>query len=353
MAGQLSERHRAWPERLQGDCIMLIVTAESGTYPPDGRIPDLDENGDAFAYCFGKVAKLLPEGRQEAVMGILVTWSADSWTRPPFTTWQDAVRAAETGKTRDVAPKTASQMSKDAELTGEEEDALKKGLASTDTTSDKNIVLRDESRRFANCGMAAFNILETLRKKGAKLTHEPARIFTAGQQADLGKLLMQVPAVKDEVLMLDCQWRKVHNFLIEIHPDGRRYLAQGYQGTYFAAWWLAIDDSLYSGEPDPRIAKFRQQYGCGQPLGNYEEFAIMICETVSQDSWVKVSKIWPSLPFNPEKYVVEGVAAQTGIPEFQVEVYTLSQVGALYDALHAKVGERSISELAVRAARDK
>ncbi|MFI5925526.1 hypothetical protein ACIA3K_06025 [Micromonospora sp. NPDC051543] len=328
---------------------MLIIAEERDTYPPNGQIPNLETDEKANDEILNRIKDLLPDNLTLEVIGALVNWSASKLLpHRTFATWDEAIKAANRFVGNDMALLTDhSQRQRDEAVGSDEKLELSKALASTGRTDDEQIILRDESRRWANCGMAAFQIREQLRNKGGEPVRLSGETYGTGEGDALKKALLVKPASADTVLLLDCQFPQVHNFVIEVHHDGPRYLAQGYQGTYFAHWWLGINKS-YSGEPSAEILALRERYGLGRPISreNYESLLDGLAVAISGD-WQATADQWRTLPFNPDRQEVDGIRRRSETPTILVEVFELRKPAVARAALGGDAAA-SLSELATR-----
>lgn len=324
---------------------MLFIAEDKATYP-DGKIPNLEDEAAAYTEIAGRIEKLLPKGFEGEALGQLVTWSATKFGDDKrFDTWVDAVKAA-TDYAKTGFASGPDQRQRDQALDTAGRDKLGVALLSTGRTDDKQLKLRDKSRRWANCGLAAFQIREQLSANGGDLVGQPAETFRAGDADKLRKALFAKPASAETVLLLDCQFPQVHNFIIEVHNDGSRYLAQGYQGAYFAHWWLGLDDS-YAGTAGADILALRDRYGRGRPISS-EDYASLVDSLVTaiSSTWPAVAEQWRALPFNPDRQEVDGIKGRSGSPTLMVEVFEARKPAAARAALGG--GDRSLSELATR-----
>ncbi|WP_433538667.1 hypothetical protein ACQPZK_13730 [Micromonospora sp. CA-249363] len=328
---------------------MLIIAEERDNYPPDGQIPNLETDDKANDEILTRIKDLLPDNLKLEVIGALMNWSASKLLpHRTFATWNEAVDVAIRFARNDKALSAAGSLPKREEAVGSDEKLeLSKALASTGRIDDPQIVLRDESRRWANCGMAAFQIREQLHDKGGEPVRLSGETYGAGKGDALKKALLVKPASADTVLLLDCQFPQVHNFVVEVHHDGSRYLAQGYQGTYFAHWWLGINKS-YSGTPSAEILALRERYGLGHPISpeNYESLLDGLAVAISGD-WQATADQWRTLPFNPDRQEVDGIRRRSESPTLLVEVFELRKPAVARAALGGD-SVASLSELATR-----
>lgn len=165
--------------------------------------------------------------------------------------------------------------------------------------------LRDISMLWANCGATTGNVLTRLRVNyGATISKTEDTYFNGGQSAGVTNKLRELPANPAEVYIFDCDLQGIHNFLIEAHSDGRRYLVNGYQGGYSAVWWVC--DSAYDpvdDRTDRRDAEeFRPAYGNGQDIAAlYNNFTNLLATMVQSGFSELVSSrpAWRLLPFRP------------------------------------------------------
>ncbi|MCX5116850.1 hypothetical protein OG992_06640 [Micromonospora sp. NBC_00362] len=329
---------------------MLVIAEERHTYPPDGQIPNLETDEKACGDILARIEPLLPTELRGEVVGALVSWSESTLLDgQKFGTWAEAITAATSYARREALRATdTGQRHRGQVVDGDELAKLNAAVASTGRTGDPQIVLRDESRRWANCGIAAFQIRKQLNDKGG----EPARLsgetYRAGQGVELREALLARPASAETVLLLDCQFPQVHNFVIEVHRDKSRYLAQGYQGAYFAHWWLGLKGGRYSGTPTAEILALRERYGMGRPISeqDYESLLDGLVAAISSD-WQETANQWKLLPFNPDRQEVDSIRQRSASPTFLVEVFELRKPAAA----RAKLGgdsAASLSELATR-----
>ncbi|MET8254065.1 hypothetical protein [Micromonospora sp. NPDC005197] len=328
---------------------MLIIAEERDTYPPNGQIPNLETDEKACHDILTRIKLLLPSDLTGEVVGALVNWSASKLVpHRSFGTWAEAITAATSNARNDMALATDdSQRQRDEAVGGDDLAKLNAAVASTGRTDDPQITLRDESRRWANCGMAAFQIREQLRDKGGEPVRLSGQTYGAGKGDALKQALLVQPANAQTVLLLDCQFPQVHNFIIEVHHDGSRYLAQGYQGTYFAHWWLGINNS-YSGEAPPKILALRERYGLGRAISreNYESLLDGLAAAISS-GWQETANQWQTLPFNPDRQEIDGIRRRSEAPTILVEVFELRKPAVARAALGGN-GGASLSELATR-----
>ncbi|MEU5785913.1 hypothetical protein [Micromonospora lupini] len=328
---------------------MLIIAEERDTYPPNGQIPNLETDEKACDDILTRIRSLLPGDRTGEVVGALVNWSASVLLpHQSFRTWAEAITAATSFARNDMAHAADHSQPQRGEAVGGDDLAkLNAAVGSTGRTDDPQIAVRDQSRRWANCGMAAFHIRERLREKGGEPVRLSGQTYGAGGGDALKRALLVQPANAETVLLLDCQFPQVHNFIIEVHHDGSRFLAQGYQSAYFAHWWLGINNS-YSGEAPPGILALRERYGLGRAISseNYESLLDGLAVAISS-GWQETANQWRTLPFNPDRQEIDGIRHRSETPTILVEVFELRKPAVARAALGGD-GDASLSELAVR-----
>lgn len=328
---------------------MLIIAEERNTYPPDGQIPNLETDEKACTDILTRIGPQLPTDQRAEVVGALVNWS-ESALKPhqAFGTWAEAITAAISYVKHDGTGATgAVKQRRGLAVDGENLAKLGEAVLSTGNTDDPQIAVRDASRRWANCGMAAFHIREQLASKGGKPVQVSKETYGAGQGDALKKALLARPASAATVLLLDCQFPQVHNFVIEVHHDRSRYLAQGYQGAYFAHWWLGLNGN-YSGTPTADILALRERYGLGRAISEQDHASLLdgLVAAISL-GWQETADEWMTLPFNPATQEVDGIRHRSGSPTILVEVFELRDPKAARTAL-ADDGVPSLSVLATR-----
>ncbi|MEV7328380.1 hypothetical protein [Micromonospora sp. NPDC093244] len=324
---------------------MLTIIEDRTTYPPDGRIPNLEDDETACAAIGTRIEKLLPADYQGEVFARLITWSASGLSSQSFPTWADAITAA-TKYAREEFAGGTDQRRREQALDANDLAKLDAAVVSTGRTDDPRIAARDKSRKWANCGLAAFQIREQLRIRGGEPLRRSAQTYGAGQGDALRKALLVLPASAQSVLLLDCQFPQVHNFMIEVHHDGSRYLAQGYQGTYFAHWWLGLDTS-YSGTPGADILALRERYGLGRRISTTDYTSLLdgLVAAIS-GGWPQAAAQWRTLPFNPDQQEVEGIGKRSASPTILIEDFEVRRPEVARAALGG--GDASLSELTTR-----
>ncbi len=251
-----------------------------------------------------------------ALIERLVTDNTDQ-ARYTFKTWADLVAAA---RRLLVISMMHPLLPAEVQLA-----AAWKASALTDS-GDYGAVLRNLSITWANCGATAGNVLTRLRGNyGATVSKAEDRYFEGGQSAGVTAKLRELPAGPSEVYIFDCDLQGMHNFLIEAHSDGRRYLINGYQGGYSAVWWVC--DSAYDPVDDRTdrrdVAEFRPVYGNGQDISSrYDTFTDFIAAIV-QDGFSALSgqrSVWRLLPFRPTD---EGPLKIRDLPYLKVSLFKI------------------------------
>jgi hypothetical protein len=284
---------------------MLTITEESARYPL-GQIPNLKTDQQEYQYVQGRLVGL--GGNASGALELLAGWSADvKKFKRTFATWAAAAQAA---------------------------------LETPQPMLDPAV----QARRYANCGQTSEIVLESLQTRypalaGLKRNAVPVS-YDTGNRANLRQVLVQVPA-HGNFLLLDCSFPAVHTFLLEVHPDGRRYLVQGYQGAYRAPWWQGTDDaSLVIAPPinphnETQVTKYNQAvltvtgaravFGLGQAISAQAMtgLADTLVSAFDDGTWATFARAWPNLPFCPTSGETESVGLRGGAPAIQVTSFTV------------------------------
>jgi hypothetical protein len=320
---------------------MLTITEESAAYPPDGKLPDLENDEDAYGAVAGRLgARLYPDGDIPGhVWAKLVTWSGD---RTPRThpTWTDAAGAA--------ARELSAEEARRHEATTAPRRGLDRGDADDELAARLGGVSPEvvRARKFSNCGQTAVLVLEGLEKdipalRPLRRSTGPVTI-TEANHGDLRALLDHVPG-RGYVSLIDCSFPAVHTFLIEVHPDRRRYLIQGYQGVYVASWWLATEDAgLVLGplnRTDPHwqdkfdtevnsLREVRTRFGKGEVIFQHEwsTFVTNLTAAFAGGSWATFAEQWMNLPFAPTTGERESIAHRGDAPSLQIATFDVACV---------------------------
>lgn len=370
---------------------MLTIAEESGKYPPDGQIPDLEQNETAFDYVLAKLKPLFDQ-RPELGMsfGTLVTWSSDRGVHGHLT-WAAAVDAALAGESSVRGQSSQRSMaSGPVTLTTETDNVLSGAL---DRRSSEEV----RALKFANCGQTAAIVLDLLEAQIPELrdlrvlhTSEPERFDSSNKDA-LGKLLSRVPA-EGSILFLDCSFQDIHTFLIEVHSDKRRYLMQGYQEGYLASWWQGTDPAgLALTKPDKEAAdkmalqaaksleslgqhekakakieeaernfakevqKYKESlvaldqaralYGNGAPITDeaMKTFISSLVAAFADGTWPGFAKVWQQLPFCPIADQSVSISHRGSAPRIQVNCYQVKDPGVM-GSLGATVIPQRVSD---------
>jgi hypothetical protein len=121
--------------------------------------------------------------------------------------------------------------------------------------------------QWGSCGMTTDNLVIELQAAGAVFKLEEHVFVGADQAAEARAHMSEIPG---GLALLNCQFDQVHEMTIEVHPDGRRHLAQGYKGGYLAWWWQNQGPMRVDGGPmmaqQPLLHARRAQYGQGQDI---------------------------------------------------------------------------------------
>ncbi len=209
---------------------------------------------------------------------------------------------------------------------------------------------KEISVAWANCGETAKNVLTRLRVNyGATISHMTSDTFTAATIAGLNAALTQTPPGAGEIYILDCDLQGVHNFLVEVHSNGDRYLIQGYQGAYSAPWW--VSDGLYEPTaPESDLAdvvNLRPVWGAGVNIGATYANLLPILATLVQQGYSAAhagATAWPQLPFKPSDPAPTKIR---DLPYLQVDRFVLRNPGVVYGNMPGVAG--SVCAQAVRS----
>ncbi|MGW1062391.1 hypothetical protein [Micromonospora rubida] len=310
-------------------------------------IPDLSVEGAIAPYAkdiesaFTKFAEstgdTLDSSTKQAVLDQLITWSGPG-KKETFPSWSAAVRAGHSNiKTGGLLG--ASHME---EVKAHSKEGFNMAMGSVN---------------WANCGKTSDNILFELKKLHPQLTDgitSGERLtFPAGKGEAARKALSAMPQ-QGQILLLDCTFPLVHTFVLEVHPNGNRYLCQGYQGAYFASWWAGKDNNglIIGKEQDrditeadrKRLNETRDGWGLGRaiPVDRFEAMVLTLAKAldiageqdVAEDfddsdkvaelaeretaAWRAFAKFWLDLPFFPVKREADSVGKRTTRPEIQI-----------------------------------
>jgi hypothetical protein len=368
---------------------MLTIDEESGKYK-GGNIPNLEDDGDAFAYVWKKLEELgIPSPAD--VIQRLSDWSCDKAPHG-YPTWLEAVKATA------LANQLANQQSTS------EKAQFNEGIGQVARTADEvltnSIGLQGsdmvKALPFANCGKTAATVLDLLQPrfpgskehgirslKELRIAQEKAPTYFGPVNCqDLRGPLSALPG-RGKVLFVDCSFREMHTFLIEVHPDGRRYLMQGYQGVYLASWWQGTDpNGLALTKPEKEtvekvatlsasfrktegmsertfetdlekynaaleaLTAVRSKYGLGQPITPeaMEAFVNNLIAAFAGGTTECFAAYWMSLPLCPTLDQSTMIKNLQAIPQIQVGVYEVDYASTGADSIGATVIPALVSD---------
>ncbi|GAA2121438.1 hypothetical protein [Actinomadura alba] len=211
------------------------------------------------------------------------------------------------------------------------------------TGADYKDVLGRLSVLWANCGMTTVNILSRLRENyGATISHTERNDFTKDTVGLAVTKLKEKPAGPDEIYILDCDLGGLHNFLVEVHHDGTRYLVQGYQGGYSAIWWSSNTpyDPVEREANKSDIDQWRTDWGGGDNISDrYDELLDLLALLVQDTQATKSGKsVWRQLPFMPGDNAALARKGAYNALDLRVDVYKLRNPAAVYGTLNARMG---------------
>ncbi|MFD0902822.1 hypothetical protein [Actinomadura sediminis] len=235
-----------------------------------------------------------------------------------FATWQDLAAAAR---------RLMSVSIFNAVLPAERE-VLKSWRASALEGGEAHSKMQRElSTTWANCGTVALNAVKRLRANyGATISPIKETKCEKSWTAEIEDALKLKPSDQNEIYILDCTLGGIHNWLVEAHHDGKRYLIQGYQGAYSAPWWVtdALVDPADLDADLSLVEEPRKKYGVQSDIAaHYDKFIKNLSQIVT-DGFNAQSRsgapVFRELPFDPAD---KKPAATSGFPILQVQQYTL------------------------------
>ena len=309
---------------------MLIIERKAKEFPPDGQIPagDLSILNELAAEV-AEVAQYDP-ALEDMPFSILAEWIEHTTKTYTFRYLTDAVRAAQQAQRAEDARRTERPMPSGRSVP--KPSAVEEMLRASNTAQVKT---RREVLALQNCGKTSGVILFRIDPKQEKLDKELAMKETYYGQADVEQLravLTKVPS-PGQVLLLDCTVVTAHSFLLEIHPDARRYLFQSYQGVYSLHWWAGMEDDeglflTHDGKQEKgafdadraRVVKARDDYGKGKPIGDaaWHRFVTAMDDAHKTGKHGALAEQWTKLPFAPTKVQAASLARWDSEPNVRV-----------------------------------
>lgn len=309
---------------------MLIIERKAKEFPPDGQIPA--DNETVLENLANEVAEvaLYDPALEDIPLFTLAQWIKHPTEKYTFTYLTDAVRAAQRVQ-RDKGARPTEQpvpSGRPVQKSSAVESMLK-------VSNSAPVMARKEALALQNCGKTSGAILLRIDPKQEKLDKQLARKETYYGQADVEELRALLNKVPDagQVLMLDCTLVSDHSFLLEIHPDGRRYIFQSYQGVYSLHWWAGMEDDngLYLTHDDKReqsrfeadrarVVQARNDYGMGQPIAAvaWNRFVTAMVEAHKTGKHDALAAQWTTLPFAPTEVQAATLARWTSEPRVRV-----------------------------------
>lgn len=210
-------------------------------------------------------------------------------------------------------------------------------------------------RNWFNCGQVGVNILQELKGAGAKLDVVEEHNLRPNDIDVLGRILTR----SAKHLIVDCSFLSIHTFTVELLPDGRCYLVQGYEKKYSAFWWQqfptrpqdvalkpeASKDEMEAAEKSFELAELRKRYG--SPEGFDEEDLAELQANIQAfvKSGYKVAE-WKKLPFLPSEDPSLLSHAAKDI-QLKVRVLEVKDASDVYQRLGGKAPQ-SLCVLAVK-----
>ncbi|MFI7432609.1 hypothetical protein [Micromonospora haikouensis] len=319
----------------------MLLTIAKNPIPDLSVTGALDPYAEQIEQAFGTYEQTtgeeLAEHERQAILEQLVRWSGPEG-KESFPSWPQAVRAAQ------MRVKTGGFL---GERNTTEVKSRNEGLF--------NMAMG--SVNWANCGKTAENILTELKKKHPTFVDgiESGKSEKVGSGAGkrLLEILREVPK-QGQILLFDCSFPSVHTFLLEVHPNGNRYLCQGYQGTYYASWWTGKDeggllvgeqqDVKVSNDDRERLRRTREDWGLGRSVNpnRYDDTVVLLAEAFDKAAlpdigegeydgieveklrrqetaaWEVFATYWPELPFCPVQRETDSIAKRTQRPEIEI-----------------------------------
>ncbi|WP_229404897.1 hypothetical protein [Micromonospora sp. NBRC 110038] len=329
----------------------MLLTIAKNPIPDLSVTGALDPYAEQIEQAFGQYQQTtgeeLAEHERQAILAQLIAWSGPAG-KESFPSWPQAVRAAQ------MRVKTGGFL-------GE------KNTTIVQSRNEGLFKMAMGSVNWANCGKTAENILAELRKKHPTcadgIEAGTREKVGSGAGKDLLKLLRKVPQ-EGQILLLDCSFPSVHTFLLEVHPNGNRYLCQGYQGTYYASWWTGKDeggllvgeqqDKKISNEDRERLRRTRDDWGLGRSVNpnRYDDTVVLLAKAFDEAAlpdigegeydgieveklrrqetaaWEVFAKFWPELPFCPVQRETDSIAKRTQRPEIEITTILVPDVTA-------------------------
>jgi hypothetical protein len=310
---------------------MLTISEESGTYPPDGKLPDLDNDEAAYVAVEQRVGTrgdITPD-----VWAKLVAWSCDKASRT-YLTWQAAIVAAADEVDVEQERRKAAATTPGHMAAREADDQIGARLGQVAPQVER-------ARKFSNCGQTVILVLEGLEPSIpalAPLRQNSAPVtINQANRGNLQALLTHLP-VLGQVSLIDCTFPAVHTFLIEAHHDGRRYLIQGYQGVYVASWWQGTEDAglvlapLNRGVADWQtkydatknsLRAVRNRFGNRTAIAQHDwnAFVTNLTTAFAGGDWASFAIEWLNLPFAPTTGESESISKRGDIPTLQIATF--------------------------------
>jgi hypothetical protein len=309
---------------------MLIIERKAKEFPPNGRIPADDETMlEKFATEVAEVA-LYDPALADMPFSTLAEWIEHPRETHTFTYLTDAVRAAQQVQRAADARRTEQPVPSGRPVA--KPSAVQNILQ---VSNDAPVKARKAALALQNCGKTSGAILFGIDPKQEKLDKQLAKKETYYGRANsegLRAALNQAPTA-GQVLLLDCTLVSDHSFLLEIHPDGRRYLFQSYQGVYSLHWWAGMEDDkglflTHDGKQDQRkfeadrarVVQARNDYGKGQPISEqaWTRFVTAMVDAHKTGKHDALAGQWTTLPFAPTDVQAATLARWESEPRVRV-----------------------------------
>jgi hypothetical protein len=211
-------------------------------------------------------------------------------------------------------------------------------------------VRNDISKTWANCGKTTSATLARLQDNyGATISKTEKLEFRKANSDGVAPAMLTTLPGPGEVVLLDCTLEGIHNFFIEVHGGGARYLIQGYQGGYTGVWWVSscpVDPASASDQlVNPALTDMRMASGADKNIAvGYPEFVEKLALMVRDgyDALNKGYSVWRQLPFNPADHAA---LSFKGDVVLYVDVYRLRNQQAVLNRTGPLTGALSVQAI--------
>ena len=181
---------------------------------------------------------------------------------------------------------------------------------------------------FANCGDAASHLIGRVHHKGGKVELFAKEEGLTGREG-AKRLSALLSAHHDFPALINVITPVLHEFVVELRPDGQALLQQGYQSAYDALWWAGLPGgrSSLSGKDHEVMRAMRSSWGEGKPIV-LANLVTLLSDFMVEPSLKDAGQAWRKLPFLPSEKLNDG-----GEPTWQVRVWLVRAPEQAIDAL--------------------